>query len=162
MSEELNLTQAVKYLEKAVLNAIGTVSTIDDRDINALLKAYRTIKTHMDKIEESSKLLSTLYNSLGSDRIPKLFESLEVDSVKLAGYNFILTYQLFASIPETKQAEGYKWLEDNGFGDLIKRTVHARALASLVKGYLEEHAIEPPDSAMSIHRKQTISMRKTS
>lgn len=162
MSDEKpeNLRQAVIYLQKAVANAVVVTSQISPNDLNTLLKAYKLLNDQADQIEAATKELNKMINRLKTEVIPKQLIDLEVDSIKMAGYNFILGTTTYASIPEDKREVGYKWLRDNGYGELIKETVHAKSLASIVKAIFEETAQDPPEEAMTIHRGYTINMRK--
>lgn len=156
------IKQALTYLTKAVSNAITTVEAIDPGDINTLLKAFKLLD---DQITEMSMLqteLKKVFDKLDKKTLPEMFQRLEIDSIKIGGYNFILSTNLFASIPEAKHQKGFDWLKDNGYGALIKETVHARSLASVVKSYIETTAVEPPDDVMTIHRQTAISIRKAS
>ena len=115
----------------------------------------------MDVLDSIHKVAEQAYRHLSEERLPNVFDGLGFDSVKTGGHNFILSSTLYASIPAAKQDEGFKWLKNNGLDALIKPTVNPKALSSAITSYIEENAIEPPDTAMSIHKKRRVGIRKT-
>ena len=154
------IKQALNYLAKAVAHAITTVEAIDPNDLNTLLKAFKLLDDQITELASLEKELKKVFEKLDKKTLPDMFQRLEIDSIKIAGYNFILSTNIFASIPEDKHQKGFDWLREQGYGALIKEAVHARSLASVVKSYIETTAIEPPEDVMSIHRQTSISIRK--
>jgi len=68
--------------------------------------------------------------------------------------------QIFASFVADRKDAGMKWVDEEcGRNDLIKPSVHPRALTTLVKTRIEEG--EPvPSEIINIFPKQSISIRK--
>ena len=156
------LKEAINYLGEAVANAIISVSTIDPNDLNTLIKAFKLLDDQITSLEGHLKDLKTVFNRLDKEILPNKFIELEIDSMKIKGYNFILAHKLYASITEENREKGFKWLRDKGYGEAIKETIHAGTLSSLVSNYIETNAIEPPEDTIKIHRQNSISIRKTS
>lgn len=162
MSEDKPKTvkEALKYLDAAITNAINFVESIEGDDINTMLKAFKLLDDQVKQLEEQTKILNKVLTKLDTERIPELFKSLEMDSVKIGGYNFILSNRLFASIPADKRAAGFAWLREHGYKEAIQETVNSNTLSSIVKNHIEETAQEPSDEVMTIHRKEYIQIRK--
>ena len=144
----------------AVEEAIANVEGIDPNSINTLLKAFREIATFKEDLESLLKVVNHMHTKLASETIPDSFETNEIDSVKVGGYNFILGTRMYASIPEAKKEEGFAWLREHGLDALIKPNVNPQSLTSAVKSYVEEHGEMPPDTAITTHMKRNISVRK--
>ena len=160
IEEPKTIKQALKYLGEAVANAMCAIVEIDPNDLNTLIKAFKLLDEQITELEAHLKDLKVVFNKLDKETIPNKFIELEIDSIKLKGYNFILSHKLYASIPDAKHDEGFKWLREHGYEAAIKQTVHSGTLSSIVSRYIEEKAEEPPVDAMSIHRQQNISIRK--
>lgn len=158
---EVTLSKSIAQLSETLSKAINTIETIPNSDINTLLKAYQQYSDQLDILDSIKKVADEAYRHLAEERLPKVFEDLGFDSVKSGGRNFILSSQLFASIPSDKQEIGFKWLKTNNLDALIKPTVNPRALSSAITAYIEENAMEPPQEAMTLYKKRKISIRKS-
>jgi hypothetical protein len=153
-------SEAIKAVGEAVNNAMIYFAALDPDDVPGLLRAFKALKEHKEALDGWTECLAKFYNQLSYETIPAAFERVGVDSVKLSGRNFVVGVRFNASIPQDKQSEGFKWLEEHGLGALIRPSVNPKSLSSALSGYIEEHAEEPPPEAFSIHKQKYTSVRK--
>jgi len=64
------------------------------------------------------------------------------DAIKQHNTSFSVTNKLIAS--RTDDEALFDWLEENGYGAVIKRTVHHMTLNKVVRESLEEEGEQPP------------------
>jgi len=63
-------------------------------------------------------------DDIAQHQIPSLMEAIGIEEfTTTSGVKLSIKDVLRAGPPAARRAEAYKWLEDNGFGDLIKRNV---------------------------------------
>ena len=163
MSDPLNfLQETIERLNSDLIKVALSYDNIDQSEIVSLLKFYRSLSENIDKIEEIAKQLNTMYNTLSNETIPSVFEANGVDSMKIDGRNFILMGRLFASIPSNMKEKGFAWLrEEAKFPDIIQESVNSISLSSFISKYFEENGKYPPEDAIKIHNKKSISIRKS-
>jgi hypothetical protein len=161
MSEALKLADAIKQLSAAVTTASLYLSSIDRNDIPTLVKSFKKLKDDVDVLEEVTKVATGLVKELSYNVIPEAFENHNFDSVKIGGYNYILSVRMNASIPQDKQEAGFEWLQTHGLGSIIKPAVNPRTLTSAIKEYIAEKGEVPPESVIPIFNQRYISVRKT-
>lgn len=150
-ADKVSVTQAVHQLAKSMSEAMDTVSSISRDDINTLLKAFKLMGEHIEKIEDVLKVYSALYNRLSSDVIPKTLEAHEFESVKLGGYLFTPTIKLRANIPNDLKPKGFEWLRTEGMEALIAEQVNANSLSSAIREYIERTGKTPPEDAIHLY-----------
>ena len=153
-------SEAIEGVGEAIDTAMQYFATIEPDDVPKLLRAFKALKEHKEELENWVEVLSKFFNQLSYEVIPSAFERVGVDSIKLAGRNFVVGVRFNASIPQEKRTEGFKWLEEHGLGSLIQPTVNAKSLSSALSSYIEEHAEEPPQEGFSIHKQKYTSVRK--
>ena len=162
MSDNPKLKTALAELDKAVQSAASFVTTeLDRNDIPTMLRAFKEIDEAKKYLAEIEKVLTATHKSMSEQMIPEAFENNGFDSVKTAGRNFIVATRLNATIPEDKRSAGFEWLRNVAHvPELIIQTVNSRQLSSFVSSYFEEHAVMPPEEAISVHQVKYTSMRK--
>ena len=75
-------------------------------------------------LEEQLKKKKDYKKHLAENVLPNLFAEVGLSELKLAdGRHLKVTNYYGASIKDTKKEAAFKWLRDNGFGDLIKNQV---------------------------------------
>lgn len=95
-----------------------------------------------------------------------LFESMvnnEVDRFSRGGYTFSPVVKTRASIASEHKEEALEWLKNSDYSDIVKETVNAQTLTSLVKEW-EDAGIREDDAPfyamLNIYNEQKISIRK--
>lgn len=163
MSDPLGYMQnTLEKLNDELIRAATDHENLDQSEIVSLLKFYRSLSENIDKIEGIAKQLNTIYSTLSNETIPNVFEANGIDSMKIDGKNFILTGRLFASIPSNMKEKGFAWLrEEAKFPDIIQESVNSISLSSFIANYFELNGKYPPEDAIKIYNKKSISIRKT-
>lgn len=120
-------------------------------------------------MKEEKKELDAQVKELG-DEIEKLDLQLsdamaqaEVERFSRNGSTFYLSSRLYASPIAGKKDELFEALEENGFGNLITRTVNANTLSSFVKEQMAENDDEVPawlTEKISTFEKVSVGIRK--
>ena len=159
MTAPMSVTEALKHLKAAVSNAHNVVLGVDQNDLNTLLKAFKLIANHKKEIDDIADNIGTLHKKLQTETVPQALEALGFDSVKLGGYNYILSARLFANIPVDRKDEGFEWLHSVGLENLIVPTVNPKSLSSAIKAFEEDKGESPPD-CITVHRQKYVQVRK--
>jgi hypothetical protein len=104
-----------------------TESITQTNDAKALSDQVIKLRNLEDEIkiaEESLKQLKQQAETLSSEVIPTMMTEMNISTMKLADGSALEVKPVYgASIPIEKKEEAFKWLRDNGLGDLIKNEV---------------------------------------
>ncbi len=74
--------------------------------------------------EEELKELKRKVDLVSGEIIPTMMQEMNISTLKLADGSSVEVKPVYgASIPKAKQEEAFKWLRENGLGDLIKNEV---------------------------------------
>ena len=65
-----------------------------------------------------------------------------------------------ATLEKDWKDKGFKWLRENGLGDLISETVNAGTLASAMRNMILDQGIEPPDDVIKVTTYKATSINK--
>ena len=101
------------------------LSTDDDKkslasEVEKLSKLEEEIKI----AEASLKALKQKADILSGDVIPNMMTEMNIKTMKLADGSAVEVKPVYgASIPVAKKEEAFKWLRENGLGDLIKNEI---------------------------------------
>lgn len=99
--------------------------TVDD--ISRLAKALVDADEEVDKREQALKDAKESARVLREETIPSAMQELELTEVVLStGQSLKVQQEVYASIPANNKMAAYEWLDDNGFGGLIKIEVDAQ------------------------------------
>lgn len=94
----------------------GELSTIAH-----LVDKYETAQQEIERLEQELKAAKQQRDKIGCEDIPAAMDQVGLSEVKLTDGRPVHIKQVTrASIPKAKQDEAFKWLEENGYGDLIK------------------------------------------
>lgn len=153
--------EAIKLLKKVAEEAVSQLEKLRvSTNLVEVCKIYKELSDALELIEAYTKILNSVYSDISEQILPKLFEGLDVDSIKAHNRQFILNNRTFFSIPQEKQSEGYKWLKEHGYGMLVKDSVNAQTLSAAMNEYVDEKGEYPPEEAMTKYSKKYISIRK--
>ena len=118
-----------------VFTGSGSINFEDDRkesigevdNAKALSDQVTKLQSLEDEIEEQEKKLKELKRNqelLSGEVIPTMMTEMNISTLKLADGSAVEVKPVYgASIPVAKKEEAFKWLRDNGLGDLIKNEV---------------------------------------
>lgn len=84
-----------------------------------------------------------------------------IDGLKHGGFSFTPSVRPFASLAADTKEEGFEWLRENGYGDLVKESVNANSLSSLYKELGADEAPEEFRALLNVHHKQQINVRRS-
>ena len=85
-------------------------------------------------------------------------ENANIQSINVDNTTLYCKTNLYASISKANKKEGFEWLENNGYEDLIQESVNARTLAATIKEFLATGGELP--SCISTTVKNTIGIKK--
>lgn len=95
-----------------------------DEDAKSLSELGKKLLVEMgvkEELEKATVDCDETIKSLVEVEIPNLMRTLGLEEIKLAtGHTVKLIPVYSASLAEERKPEGYKWLEDNGYGALVK------------------------------------------
>ena len=75
-------------------------------------------------IKERTKRVEKTIELVSGEVIPTMMQEMNISTLKLADGSSVEVKPVYgASIPTAKKEEAFKWLRDNGLGDLIKNEV---------------------------------------
>ena len=78
--------------------------------------------------EQEYKEMKRKVELVSSEVIPTMMQEMNISTLKLADGTSVEVKPVYgASIPADKKEEAYKWLRENGLGDLIKNEVNIQA-----------------------------------
>ena len=110
-----------------------SIAALANDDITRLCKAAVALRDVKDETSEALDVIKAAYHTLVTERLPAALEKSEMHSVNIEGHTFSRSEKLFASIPQNKLDEGFKWLREHGLGDVIKEQVNPKTLSSVIK-----------------------------
>lgn len=154
------LKQALEQLEMAVRGVSLHFNDADQMQLQDLLKSFKLLKEGKDALDGLQEVIAQIYQKISYETLPIMFENMDMDSIKLAGRNFILSSRLNASIPLEQRDRGFAWLKENQLDSLIQPNVNSKTLSSAIKTYFEASAIMPPQDAIKTHLQKYIAIRK--
>ena len=97
-----------------------TVNIAEVEDISEVANTYLKVESEILHLENATK-------NKKKDRIVELMEKRGVKEIKLLNGDAVSFKEFYkGSITKDNEAEAFKWLEDNGHGDLIKNIVSIR------------------------------------
>ena len=98
-----------------------------DASLKALSEKSNQLQKLDDAIKEAEQTLGQLkaeYRELSEVDIPSMLSELGLSEITLKDGNKISTSTYYsARISEDKREEAFNWLNNNGFGDIVKNTV---------------------------------------
>ncbi len=104
---------------KESLGAVNEAKELSDQVIK-----LRSLEDEIVEEEKKIKELKRKSELLSGEVIPTMMQEMNISTLKLADGSAVEVKPIYgASIPKAKQEEAFKWLRDNGLGDLIKNEV---------------------------------------
>jgi hypothetical protein len=100
--------------------------TISLDQMASLARALVDADASVDKAEVNLKDTKERARALREETIPSAMQELGLEELKLdTGEKLSVKQDVYASIPVAQKEQAFQWLEDNGFGGLIKVEVAA-------------------------------------
>ena len=96
----------------------------DKKSLAQQVDKLASLEDQIKAIESDLKQLKQQADHLSGDVIPTMMTEMNIKTLKLADGSAVEVKPVYgASIPADKKEEAFKWLRDNGLGDLIKNEV---------------------------------------
>lgn len=90
-------------------------------EMSALARALVDADEAVDNANKALSQAKEAARILREETIPCAMQELGIESLTLdTGQKLSIKQEVYASIPESSRADAYQWLNDNGFGGLIK------------------------------------------
>ena len=104
---------------KESLGAVNEAKELSDQVVN-----LRSLEEEIEEKEKELKELKRKSELLSGEVIPTMMQEMNISTLKLADGSAVEVKPIYgASIPKDKQEGAFKWLRDNGLGDLIKNQI---------------------------------------
>ncbi len=113
-------------------------------------KAYFHIKSAYEALDGARKELYHLKDLFDKVIVPELMENDDIDMLRIPELARSFSRQQKFSASFVDKEEGFKWLRDNGQGDLIVETVNAGTLAAFCRSMIMDEGLEPPADVIRV------------
>ncbi len=101
------------------LGAVNEAKNLSDQVVK-----LKKLEDEVVSKEEELKELKRKRDLVSGEVIPTMMQEMNISTLKLADGSSVEVKPVYgASIPIAKREEAFKWLRDNGLGDLIKNEV---------------------------------------
>ena len=128
MSNETNITVDPNYMENSInfeedqredLDGANDAKKLSDQVVK-----LQGLEEELLVKEQELKELKRKVELVSAEVIPTMMQEMNISTLKLADGTSVEVKPVYgASIPADKREEAYKWLRENGLGDLIKNEV---------------------------------------
>ncbi len=99
-------------------------SVNEGKKLSDQVKKLQDLEDEVVLKEEELKELKRKVELLSGEVIPTMMQEMNISTLKLSDGTSVEVKPVYgASIPADKKEEAYKWLRENGLGDLIKNEV---------------------------------------
>jgi hypothetical protein len=160
-STSRSMREVLEELESAIHKMQEFFKNVDRDDLPKLLTAFRQLQEHKKYLDSLSTDVEKLYQVLSYTIIPDIFQSRNVESMKIGGKNFILSNRLHATITADQKEKAFEWLRKNGLEDIVQPNVNHKTLTSALGNLLEDKGISPPADVIKIHTQNYIQVRSS-
>lgn len=122
----------MSQIPEHILNEQDTIKVASDEDLKRaqkLAKEFVEIGLNMEELEKQLKVLKERKSQIESREIPDLFGEIGVDVIGLPDDNCDVIVRPYykANIPASwdpdRREQAFRWLDENGHGDVISVTV---------------------------------------
>jgi 16S rRNA C1402 N4-methylase RsmH len=98
------------------------MTTIDD--VSRMARAMIDAQKNVEETETAFKEAKARLRYISEESIPAMLIELGIKSIKLEdGSGLSIKHEVYAQIPLENRQNAFEWLNDNGFGGLIKTEV---------------------------------------
>jgi hypothetical protein len=127
-----------------------------------LASQLRTLKEKEARLKDELSNTRIQIKNIKKDLVNQMI-NYEVQNFKHNGNIFYLTTNIYVSDVASRREELYSTLRDNGYGSLIKETVHPQTLKAFVKELMAENGDEVPEwlnGLVTVYEEQEARMKK--
>lgn len=115
-----------------------------DSDHVSLIRHFASVDDAYEQLNAAKKKLNAIHDRCSREYIPDALRKAGVKTVTIENLGRVTVAHRYSCSIINKDA-GYKWLEDNGHGDLITQTVNSSTLAAFAKNLIVEEGKELPE-----------------
>jgi len=112
---------------------------------------------------EQEAALSTTVAEMEEMRplVVQAMQEMGLERAKVAGFNFSLRPRYFPTIKPDNYPKVVEYMRNNGWGDLVKETIHPSTLSSFVTEQIESGGLPPElGELITVAELQRVSVRK--
>lgn len=127
-----------------------------------LASQLRTLKEKEARLKDELSNTRIQIKNIKKDLVNQMI-NYEVQNFKHNSNIFYLTTNIYVSGVASRREELYSTLRDNGYGSLIKETVHPQTLKAFVKELMAENGDEVPEwlnGLVTVYEEQEVRMKK--
>ncbi|HPU58284.1 MAG TPA: hypothetical protein PLG48_02065 [Candidatus Avimonas sp.] len=127
-----------------------------------LASQLRTLKEKEARLKDELSNTRIQIKNIKKDLVNQMI-NYEVQNFEHNGNIFYLTTNIYVSDVASRREELYSTLRDNGYGSLIKETVHPQTLKAFVKELMAENGDEVPEwlnGLVTVYEEQEARMKK--
>lgn len=127
-----------------------------------LASQLRTLKEKEARLKDELSNTRIQIKNIKKDLVNQMI-NYEVQNFKHNSNIFYLTTNIYVSDVASRREELYSTLRDNGYGSLIKETVHPQTLKAFVKELMAENGDEVPEwlnGLVTVYEEQEVRMKK--
>lgn len=127
-----------------------------------LASQLRTLKEKEARLKDELSNTRIQIKNIKKDLVNQMI-NYEVQNFKHNGNIFYLTTNIYVRDVASRREELYSTLRDNGYGSLIKETVHPQTLKAFVKELMAENGDEVPEwlnGLVTVYEEQEARMKK--
>lgn len=104
-----------------------------------LMREFKAAKDLKEACDVLAKEAGRLYDYIRLAAVPERFEEDGIQNMKVEGVGRVqLAGDLYAGIIKGKEEAAFEFLDDNGRGDVVKKTVNSSSLKAILKKMLEK------------------------
>lgn len=130
---------------------------MDLKEISSLAEMMIELEHDIEKKETELSSIKERYRVVKEETIPCAMQEIGLESITLTtGEKLTVQQEVYASIPVANRAEAYDWLDEHGFGGLIKTSIEAAfdrgeaERAAEILQLLQEHGVSAA-MAQTVH-----------
>ena len=113
--------------------------------IQEISESYIIARTVLAEAKSAEAEAQKAFDKIRKQELPDLLEELGVESMRVKGIGTVsLATDAYTSLKKENKPAGFKWLKDNGYGDVIKDDVNSSTMKALLKDLVRQ-GIEFPD-----------------
>ena len=113
--------------------------------VHSLAQRMKDLKEQIDELGKEKTKLQKEYDSIRFGELPDAMDDEGIEKISYAGIGTVYT-QADINVSVKDKVSLYRWLEDEGFGDLITDYVFPQTIKAFVKEQIKKGTVMPSES----------------